>query len=93
MEMYPELNGIDYIGYFTDSDIPHVLDIVHNKNTTTANTGDIWYKDAYGNCLIALNNAKITDELFLMTAYNMKNIKLNKDLKQQFKSMATKIIT
>lgn len=65
--MYKELEGIDYVVYETNADNKiHILNIIDNKNDTVENTGEPWYQAAYGNCLISLENSKVTDKLYLI---------------------------
>ena len=64
---YPELEGIHFIMYKSNQDGDyHVVNISDKKQKD--GEGCPWYKGAYGNCLIALNHAKITDRLYLYDA-------------------------
>lgn len=77
--MYKELENVDFIMYFSKSNGKlHVVDLT-DKQQKDGN-GCPWYEGAYGNCLIALNNQKITDRLYLYTA-NVFNQFTHKDLK------------
>lgn len=78
--MYPELNGIDYICFFTkDKDYPYI--IPNDKTATVENTGEPWFPAAYGNALIYLRNQKSTDKLFLMTKDGMRNFPITESKK------------
>lgn len=61
---YSVLENIDYVFYYDIYNKLHCLNIIDNKNITTENTGNLWYKDAYGNCIIALKSG-FTDKLYL----------------------------
>lgn len=77
---YPELEGINLIMYKSNEDGNyHVTDISDKEQKDEK--GNLWYEGAYGNCLIALRNAKITDKLYLYDAEAMKKVikEINRD--------------
>lgn len=64
---YPELEGIYFIMYKSNQDGNyHVVNISDKEQKDER--GYPRYKAAYGNCLIALNHAKVTDRLYLYDA-------------------------
>ena len=74
-----------------------VLDLISNRNETVQNTGDSWNHAAYGNCLIDLNHAKITDALYLFNRHDLDNvgmININNmpEAETSIRSKATRII-
>lgn len=73
--MYAEIKGIDYVLYINKTNNKlQILDLINNRNETVENTGESWNDAAYGNCLIALKNAKLTDALYLLTKQGMDSI-------------------
>ena len=76
--LYPELNGIKFVVYY------HIYDgkfhiCILDRNVTVENDGSPWYKAAYGNCLIHLQNTKVSDKLYLISEEKAKGLILNKD--------------
>ena len=70
-----ELEGIDYVMYYNKSwEKFYLLNLIDNVNATVENTGDSWNEAAYGNCLIFLNNANVTDRLYLLTKESLNSI-------------------
>lgn len=73
--MYEDIKGIDYVMYINKNyNKVYMLDLVKNKDATVQNTGDSWNEQAYGNCLISLNHAKLTDALYLLTKQGLNSI-------------------
>lgn len=90
--MYDDIEGIDYVFYFSNNRL-HMTDLT-DKESKTGNTGNPWYKDAYGNCLIALK-AHFTDKLYLMKKDALKNFIVNSSNNERLKFLetnATKIV-
>lgn len=70
---YSVLENIDYVFYYDIYNKLHCLNIVDNKNKTTDNTGNLWYKDAYGNCIIALKSG-FANKLYLFKANKLNGL-------------------
>lgn len=93
--MYDDIEGIDYVFYLSNYDNELHLTDLTDKESKTENTGKAWYKDAYGNCLIALN-AHITNKLYLIKKDSLKNLMINSSNDERlkyFEKNASKIIT
>lgn len=96
--MCNELNGIDYVLYINkNNDRLQMLDLINNRNAKVQNTGDSWNEAAYGNCLIALNHAKSTDTLYLLTKQGLDSIgkvdvRNTKEVEKALREKAFKVV-
>lgn len=96
--MYDEIKGIDYILYVNKNDNKiYMLDLINNRNEKVENTGSSWNEAAYGNCLIALEYAKSTDALYLLTKEDLEsigkfNIRDTKEVEKKLKNNAIRIV-
>lgn len=96
--MYEEIKDIDYVFYINkNNNIVHMLDLISNKDAKVQNTGEPWNNSAYGNCLIALQHAKSTDALYLLTKQGLDSIgKIDitntKEVEKALKEKAIKVV-
>lgn len=71
LAMYQNVENIDYVLYINNDDKKlHYADLTDRESRT--DNGDLWYKGAYGNCLIALYHARTTNKLYLVTKETLK---------------------
>lgn len=99
--IYPELEGIDLIIYYSNARNKWCATGMSDKEQKDDH-GYPWYEGAYGNCLIALNNQKITDKLYLYDTEAAKKVYsclftaaryiTNNERKEIFEKYATRII-
>lgn len=71
------LSGISAVLYMENSNgfEPNRIHMAHlvDRQMKT-DKGDLWYKDCFGNCLIALRYAKTTNKLYLINENTFKKI-------------------
>lgn len=100
--LYPELEGIDLIIYYSNAKNKWCVTDISDKEEKDGH-GDPWYEGAYGNCLIALRNQKITDKLYLYNAEAAKEVRpyflttmqyitTEEERAEAFKKYATRIV-
>lgn len=70
--LYEMIEEMDVVFYVSNDKKLYMLDI--RDKALTDYHGYPWYKGAFGNCLIALENTKITDKLYLLTRSSRQKI-------------------